>query len=168
MLALLQTEILAKMGHWETGFTEPSNENEPLVVLIVGVNGNGKTTSIAKIAKHLKQQGKRVLLGAADTYRAAAVEQLELWAQRIDVDIVKGQAKSDPAAVAFDTVTAGKARSADVVLLDTAGRLHTKTHLMQELQKVRRTCNKVVGGSPHINHLMTCCCVDDGSEEPNN
>ncbi len=121
----------------------------PRVILVVGVNGNGKTTSVAKLAKSYQNQGKKVLLAAADTFRAAAVEQLERWAHQLGVDIVKGAAKSDPASVAFDAVTAAKARQADVLIIDTAGRLHTKTNLMQELEKIKRSCHKVHAQSPH-------------------
>jgi fused signal recognition particle receptor len=117
--------------------------------MIVGVNGNGKTTATAKLAKRFQDAGKTVMMAAADTFRAAAVEQLETWAHRLQLDIVKGSPKSDPAAVAFDALTAAKARGADVVIVDTAGRLHTKTPLMQELEKIRRTCQKVVPSSPH-------------------
>lgn len=121
----------------------------PQVILVVGVNGNGKTTSVAKLAKLYQSQGKKVLLAAADTFRAAAVEQLERWAHKLGVDIVKGAAKSDPASVAFDAVTAAKARQADILIIDTAGRLHTKTNLMQELEKIKRSCHKVHASSPH-------------------
>lgn len=127
---------------------------EPLVILIVGVNGNGKTTSVAKLAKRFKDEGKKVLLAAADTYRAAAMEQLEMWAKRIDIDIVKGVTGSDPAAVVFDALTAAKARNADVVLIDTAGRLHTKTNLMQELEKMKRSCKKFSPTSPQETILV--------------
>ena len=119
------------------------------MILIVGVNGNGKTTSVAKLAKFYQNQGKKVLLAAADTFRAAAVEQLERWAHKLDIDIVKGASKSDPASVAFDAVTAAKARHSDILIIDTAGRLHTKTHLMQELEKIKRSCHKILPGSPH-------------------
>jgi fused signal recognition particle receptor len=122
---------------------------KPHVVMIVGVNGVGKTTSIGKIAAQYKQAGKKVLLGAADTYRAAATEQLEIWSQRAGVPIIKQGQNADPAAVAFDTVTAAKARGADIVLIDTAGRLHNKTQLMDELAKVKRVIGKVVDGAPH-------------------
>jgi fused signal recognition particle receptor len=126
----------------------------PYVVLIVGVNGNGKTTTCAKLAKRYQTLGYHPILGAADTFRAAAVEQLELWAGRIHVDLVKGQPKSDPSAVAFDTLQAARARGKEVVLIDTAGRLHTKTPLMQELEKVRRACNKAIPGAPHATYLV--------------
>lgn len=126
----------------------------PHVILVVGVNGNGKTTSIAKIAHRYQSAGKKVIVGAADTFRAAATEQLETWAQRAQVEIVKGSARSDPAAVAFDAVTAAKSRHADVVIIDTAGRLHTHIPLMQELDKIRRSCRKVVEHAPHETLLV--------------
>ncbi len=127
---------------------------EPLVMLIVGVNGSGKTTSIAKLAKRFQQEGKKVLLGAADTFRAAAIEQLSHWAERVGVDIVKSSPGSDPSAVAFDALTAAKARGVDVVLIDTAGRLQNKTDLMKELEKVRRVLTKVVPSAPHQTLLV--------------
>lgn len=126
----------------------------PTVVALVGVNGNGKTTSAAKLAKRWHDEGKGVLLAAADTYRAAAIEQLELWAERLAIPIVKGLPKSDPSAVVFDALSAGVARSSDVVIIDTAGRLHTKTPLMQELEKLKRTCAKVITGAPHETLLV--------------
>ena len=121
----------------------------PHVVMLVGVNGVGKTTSIGKIAHHYKRAGKRVLLGAADTFRAAATEQLDVWAQRAEVEIIKQYQGADPAAVAFDTLAAAKARDADVVLIDTAGRLHNQIGLMDELSKVRRVMDRQVPGAPH-------------------
>lgn len=126
----------------------------PYVLLIVGVNGNGKTTSVAKLAHLYQTQGKRVIVGAADTFRAAAIEQLETWAHRLKIDIVKGLPQCDPAAVAFDTLTAARARGADVAIIDTAGRLHTKTPLMQELEKIRRTCKKIHPDAPHETLLV--------------
>ena len=121
----------------------------PHVVMVVGVNGVGKTTSIGKIAWHYAQAGKRVLLGAADTFRAAATEQLDVWAGRAGVEIIKQYQGADPAAVAFDTLAAAKARDADVVLIDTAGRLHNQVGLMDELAKVRRVMDRQVAGAPH-------------------
>ncbi|MBE6903342.1 MAG: signal recognition particle-docking protein FtsY [Ruminococcaceae bacterium] len=115
---------------------------KPAVILVIGVNGVGKTTSIAKLANHFKSQGKKVILGAGDTFRAAAIEQLEIWAQRVGVDIVKHTEGSDPAAVIFDTVQAGKARGADCIICDTAGRLHNKKHLMDELAKISRVLDR--------------------------
>ncbi len=126
----------------------------PLVLLVVGANGNGKTTSIAKIAKRFSDEGKKVLLAAADTFRAAAVEQLELWAGRLKVEIVKGQHGADPAAVTFDALSKAVSKGHDVVIIDTAGRLHTKTDLMGELEKIRRSCDKVLPGSPHETLLV--------------
>ena len=123
--------------------------NQPHVVMVVGVNGVGKTTSIGKIAHHYKQAGKSVMLGAADTFRAAATEQLDVWAQRAGVEIVKQYQGADPAAVAFDTLAAAKARGTDVVLIDTAGRLHNQVGLMDELAKVRRVMDRQVEGAPH-------------------
>jgi fused signal recognition particle receptor len=124
--------------------------SKPTVILMVGVNGTGKTTTLGKLAWHLRQEfGLHVVLGAADTFRAAAVEQLEKWAQRADVDFVKGDQGADPGSVAFDAISAGVARGADVVLIDTAGRLHTKDHLMAELGKIRRVIAKQIPDAPH-------------------
>lgn len=127
---------------------EPS-KGQPLVILIVGVNGSGKTTSIAKLAKLFQKEGKKPLLVAADTFRAAAIDQLAIWAERLKIDIVKSKPGSDASAVVFDGLTAAKARGADVVLIDTAGRLQNKTALMQELEKIKRVCTKVIPDSPH-------------------
>jgi fused signal recognition particle receptor len=124
------------------------------VVLVVGVNGSGKTTSIAKMAHRWQRDGRRVLLAAADTYRAAAVEQLDIWANRVGVDIVKGPEGGDPGAVVFDTLQAARSRDKDTVIVDTAGRLHTQYNLMSELQKVRRVAEKNVPGAPHETLLV--------------
>jgi fused signal recognition particle receptor len=124
-------------------------EQKPAVVLIVGVNGSGKTTSIAKLGKRFTQEGKKVLLGAADTYRAAAVDQLEIWAGRLNLPIISGQQGGDAGAVAFDSVKSGEARGFDIVLIDTAGRLHTRFNLMEELKKVHRVVGKAMPGAPH-------------------
>jgi len=121
----------------------------PYVVLIVGVNGVGKTTTIGKLAHQFKQAGKQVLLGAADTFRAAAVDQLTIWSERVGVPIVKQPMGSDPAAVAFDTVQSAVARGSDLVLIDTAGRLHNKAHLMEELSKIKRVIQKTIPDAPH-------------------
>lgn len=126
----------------------------PHVILVVGVNGNGKTTSCAKLAKKYQDQGLQVIFGAADTYRAAAQEQLELWTQRLQIPIVKGKPKSDPSAVAFDTLESTKAKGLKVAIIDTAGRLHTKIDLMRELEKIKRACNKVLPGAPHETLLV--------------
>ncbi len=121
----------------------------PYVILVVGVNGVGKTTSIGKLASHFKKAGKSVLLGAADTFRAAAVEQLEIWAKRSAVQIISQGSNADPAAVAFDTVNSAVSKNMDVVLIDTAGRLHNKTNLMNELSKIKRVIQKVIPDAPH-------------------
>lgn len=123
-------------------------DRKPYVILVVGVNGVGKTTTIGKLAHMFKSQGKKVMLGAADTFRAAAVDQLDIWAQRAGVDIVKQKMGADPASVAFDTVKSAMAKGADVVLIDTAGRLHNRTDLMNELSKIRNVCGKAFPGAP--------------------
>lgn len=122
---------------------------KPYVIMIVGVNGVGKTTTIGKLASHLKAQGKKVVLGAADTFRAAAVDQLTIWAERAGVDIVKQGMGADPASVAFDTVKSAVAKDADVVIIDTAGRLHNRIDLMNELTKIRNVMRKVIPDAPH-------------------
>jgi fused signal recognition particle receptor len=135
----------------------PSNiakMSSPHVILIVGVNGNGKTTSIAKLAHHYKREGKKVLIAAADTFRAAAIDQLERWSVKTSATLVKGKPGSDPAAVVFDAIEAAKSRQYDIVLIDTAGRLHTKTDLMNELQKIYRVTGKACPGAPHETLLV--------------
>jgi fused signal recognition particle receptor len=122
---------------------------KPYVILVVGVNGVGKTTTIGKLSYNFKKAGKSVLLGAADTFRAAAVDQLTIWSERTEVPIVKQAMGSDPAAVAFDTVQSALSRNSDVVLIDTAGRLHNKAHLMEELSKIKRSVQKVIPSAPH-------------------
>jgi len=129
-------------------FETPSG-NKPYVILVVGVNGVGKTTTIGKLAYNFKKAGKSVLLGAADTFRAAAVDQLTVWSERVGVPIVKQGMGADPGAVAFDTVQSGVAKNADVVIIDTAGRLHNKIHLMDELGKINRVIKKVIPDAPH-------------------
>jgi fused signal recognition particle receptor len=121
----------------------------PTVIMVAGVNGAGKTTSIGKLTKHLANEGASVLLAAADTFRAAAAEQLTLWAERAGCEIVRGEAGSDPGAVAFDAIEAAGARGVDVVIVDTAGRLHTQQHLMDELRKVRKVIDRQAPGAPH-------------------
>jgi fused signal recognition particle receptor len=121
----------------------------PAVVMVVGVNGAGKTTTIGKLANRFLGEGRKVLLCAADTFRAAAIEQLEVWAQRANVDMIRQKTGADPSAVVFDSLQAAKARGVDYVIIDTAGRLHTKENLMAELDKMRRTCQRVLPGSPH-------------------
>jgi fused signal recognition particle receptor len=121
----------------------------PAVVMVVGVNGAGKTTTIGKLANRFLGEGRKVLLCAADTFRAAAIEQLDVWAQRAGVDMIRQKTGADPSAVVFDSLQAAKARGVDYVIIDTAGRLHTKENLMAELEKMRRTCQRVIPGSPH-------------------
>jgi fused signal recognition particle receptor len=128
--------------------------HQPAVVLLVGVNGSGKTTTAAKLGKQFRQQGKQVLLAAADTYRAAAVDQLQVWGERLDLPVIAGAPNADPGAVAFDAVQAGIARKADIVLIDTAGRLHTRYNLMEELKKVYRVVGKALPGAPHAVWLV--------------
>ena len=146
LVGLLREEIGALVGESVAPF---DFSKKPYVILVVGVNGVGKTTTIGKLAAMLKAQGKKVLLGAADTFRAAAVDQLTIWAERAGVDIVKQAMGSDPASVAYDTVQAAVARGADVVLIDTAGRLHNRIDLMNELTKIRNVIRKVVPDGPH-------------------
>ncbi|HJW91103.1 MAG TPA: signal recognition particle-docking protein FtsY [Anaerolineales bacterium] len=126
----------------------------PTVILVVGVNGSGKTTSIAKLGARFSRAGKRVLLGAADTYRAAAVDQLQIWAERVDLPVIAGQPNADPGAVAYDTVQSAQARGLDVAIIDTAGRLHTRYNLMEELKKVHRVVGKAMPGAPHAVWLV--------------
>lgn len=126
----------------------------PTVILIVGVNGSGKTTTIAKLGHRFDREGKRVLLGAADTYRAAAVDQLQVWADRLGLPVVAGQPEGDPGAVAYDSIQSGIARGSDIVMIDTAGRLHTRFNLMEELKKVHRVSAKALPGAPHAVWLV--------------
>lgn len=127
----------------------PKVTDPPAVIMVVGVNGAGKTTSIGKLTRRLQSEGRGVLLCAADTFRAAAIEQLEVWAQRTGADLIRQQSGADPSAVAFDAVQAAKARKIDYLIIDTAGRLHTKTNLMAELEKMRRTISRVIPSAPH-------------------
>lgn len=131
-----------------------SIQQNPHIILIVGVNGSGKTTSIAKLARNYKKEGKKVLIAACDTFRAAAMEQMHSWAKRIGVDLIQGKMQSDPSAVVFDALTSALAKNYDVVLIDTAGRLHTKTDLMKELEKIKRVCQKKITSSPHQTLLV--------------
>ena len=125
------------------------NVNEPYVIMVVGVNGVGKTTTIGKLAYKLKNAGLKVVLGAGDTFRAAAVDQISIWAERVGVEIVKQEMGSDPASVAFDTLQSAKAKNADVVIIDTAGRLHNKINLMNELTKIKNVMHKIIPNAPH-------------------
>lgn len=146
LVSLLRDEISKLVDGPEQLF---DFEKKPYVILVVGVNGVGKTTTIGKMAAYFKAQGKKVILGAADTFRAAAVDQLTIWAERAGVDIVKQSMGSDPASVAFDTVKAAVSRGADVVIVDTAGRLHNRVDLMNELTKIRNVMRKVIPDAPH-------------------
>ena len=143
---LLQQELLAILTAAER---PPQKVEPPEVLLVVGVNGTGKTTTIGKLASLLRSQGKSVLLAAADTFRAAAIEQLEIWGQRAGAEVIQTKPGGDPSAVLFDAVQAAKARGVDYVIVDTAGRLHTKTNLMAELEKMRRTSARLLPGAPH-------------------
>ena len=143
------SEILLENNIEDITDFETPTLNEPYVIMVVGVNGVGKTTTIGKLAHQFKNNGKNVVLGAADTFRAAAVEQLTIWSERVGVPIVKQQMGSDPASVAFDTLQSAKANNADVVLIDTAGRLHNKVNLMNELTKIKNVMQKVIPNAPH-------------------
>ncbi len=140
--------LLVDAASDQIGFQPPANK-KPYVILVVGVNGVGKTTTIGKLAHHYKEAGNEVILGAADTFRAAAVDQLTIWSERVGVPIVKQNMGSDPSAVAFDTIQSAIARKSDVVLIDTAGRLHNKAHLMDELNKIKRVIQKQLPDAPH-------------------
>ncbi|NCP21030.1 MAG: signal recognition particle-docking protein FtsY [Flavobacteriales bacterium CG03_land_8_20_14_0_80_35_15] len=149
---ILREEIAALLAMTNQGndveFTIPSDK-KPFVIMVVGVNGAGKTTTIGKLASQFKKQGKQVVLGAADTFRAAAIEQLQVWANRVGVPLIKQQMGSDPASVAFDTLTSAVKQQADVVIIDTAGRLHNKINLMTELTKIKKVMQKVIPEAPH-------------------
>jgi fused signal recognition particle receptor len=149
---ILREEIAGLLSETNTGnetdFTIPTNK-KPYVIMVVGVNGVGKTTTIGKLASQFKKRGFKVVLGAADTFRAAAIDQLQIWADRTGVPIVRQEMGSDPASVAFDTLKSAVSQNADVVIIDTAGRLHNKVNLMNELTKIKRVMQKVVGDAPH-------------------
>ena len=150
---ILREEIVALLTENNTGdendFVVPEGATRPYVIMVVGVNGVGKTTTIGKLAYQFKKNGLNVYLGAADTFRAAAVEQISIWGERVDVPVVKQKMGADPASVAFDTLSSAKANNADVVIIDTAGRLHNKVGLMNELTKIKKVMDKVVPGAPH-------------------
>ena len=150
---LLCDEITQMLADSENSVGEdfqlPEGEEKPYVIMVVGVNGVGKTTTIGKLAYQFKKAGNKVVLGAADTFRAAAIEQLEIWGERVGVPVVKQQMGSDPASVAFDTVKSAVAKEADVVIIDTAGRLHNKVGLMNELTKIKKVMQRVVPGAPN-------------------
>lgn len=149
---ILREEIAALLSETNSGDETDfsiANTQKPHVIMVVGVNGAGKTTTIGKLAHQFKQQGLKVVLGAADTFRAAAIDQLQVWADRVDIPIVKQNMGSDPASVAFDTLQSAVSSDADVVIIDTAGRLHNKVNLMNELTKIKRVMQKVVPNAPH-------------------
>jgi len=143
------TAMLEENGMDDEAEIDLPGDVKPYVIMVVGVNGVGKTTTIGKLAYKYKQAGKSVYLGAADTFRAAAIEQLEIWADRVDVPLVKQKMGSDPASVAYDAISSAKAHDADVVIIDTAGRLHNKLGLMNELGKIRKVMSRIVPGAPH-------------------
>lgn len=147
--AFIKEEILRILRSGEQSLSIDFTKTKPFVFMVVGVNGAGKTTTIGKIAHHYSSQKKKVLIGAADTFRAAAVEQLEIWANRVGADFIKQSKGSDPSAVAFDSIQAAKARNTDLVFIDTAGRLQTKVTLMEELKKVKRIIGRECPGAPH-------------------
>lgn len=149
----LKEEILQILSSTQVKAAKP-DADDPEVILVVGVNGTGKTTTIGKLAHALRANGNSVLLCAADTFRAAAIEQLEVWGQRTGVEVIKTKAGGDPSAVLFDALSAAKARNTDFLIVDTAGRLHTKTSLMHELEKMRRTAQKVIPSAPHETLLV--------------
>ena len=150
---ILREEIAGLLSETKTGEEEDFSipkDKKPYVIMVVGVNGAGKTTTIGKLASQFKNKGYKVVLGAADTFRAAAIDQLQVWADRVGVPIVKQQIGSDPASVAFDTLSSAIAQNADIVIIDTAGRLHNKINLMNELTKVKRVMQKVIPDTPHV------------------
>jgi fused signal recognition particle receptor len=163
LLAYLEECLVAETSHLSPLFAlQPS---APTVILIVGANGTGKTTSIAKIAKFYLEQKKTVMLAAADTFRAAAQEQIAAWAERLGIFVIRAKYNADPAAVAFDAVTAARARAVDVLLIDTAGRLENKEHLLRELEKLRRSCQKALPSSPHETLLVLDATIGQNGVE---
>ena len=152
LMRMMQEEImnlLVSPDREATTVEEELAKHQPYVVMVVGVNGVGKTTTVGKLAHQFKSSGKKVMLGAADTFRAGAIDQLQIWADRVDVPLVRQEMGSDPASVAFDTLQSAKAQACDIVFIDTAGRLHNKINLMNELSKVKRVMDKVVPEAPH-------------------
>lgn len=150
LIAALKEELIQRLD-------EPTPlkfDDQPTVILLVGVNGSGKTTSAAKLAKQLSDEGKSILLVAADTYRAAAIDQLKVWSEKVNVPLIAGQPGGDPGAAAYDGITAAIARKMDFVIIDTAGRLHTRYNLMEEIKKVHRVCGKALPGAPHASWLV--------------
>lgn len=153
---MINDEIKKIFSDTTSSFTEFSFDSpvKPFVIMVVGVNGVGKTTSIGKLAHNFRKAGKNVLIGSADTFRAAANDQLEIWARRAGVDIIQSSNNSDPASVAYDTIKSAAAKDVDVVIIDTAGRLHNKSHLMEELKKIKRVMKKVIPDAPHETFIV--------------
>lgn len=153
---MINDEIKKIFSDTTSSFTEFSFDSQvkPFVIMVVGVNGVGKTTSIGKLAHNFRKAGKNVLIGSADTFRAAANDQLEIWARRAGVDIIQSSNNSDPASVAYDTIKSAAAKDVDVVIIDTAGRLHNKSHLMEELKKIKRVMKKVIPDAPHETFIV--------------
>lgn len=158
----VKKEILRLLIESSANNAKIRKEEFPKVIIVVGINGVGKTTTVAKLAYYYKQQNKKVIIGAADTYRAAAVDQLKIWGQRIGIDVIAGSVKADPASVSYDAVKAGLSCDADVIIVDTAGRLHNKVNLMRELTKIKKT---VLNLAPNANHEI--CLVLDGNTGQN-
>ena len=177
VLEALKTEMRQLLGDRARtilSLVEPSELNtRPVIIIVVGVNGSGKTTSIAKLTHYLNQDGYSVILGAADTFRPAAIDQLRIWSERLKADIVAHQPGGDSAAVVFDTIQAAQARNVDAVIIDTAGRLHTKSNLMEELKKVRRTIFRLDESAPHLTLLVLDATIGQNgllvvsSDDPN-
>lgn len=167
LLEGIKAELLLQMTSSQSDTSHPVSIPvlAPHIILIVGANGHGKTTTIAKLAHYYKQLGKKVVVAGADTFRAAAQEQLATWAARLEIDIIKGTYNADPAAVAFDAIQAAISRKADILLIDTAGRLENKTNLMKELEKIRRTCGKALPGAPHDTFLILDATIGQNSLE---
>ena len=152
LMRMMQEEIMNLLVSPDSEATKAEEEltkHQPYVVMVVGVNGVGKTTTVGKLAHQFKSSGKKVMLGAADTFRAGAIDQLQIWADRVDVPLVRQEMGSDPASVAFDTLQSAKAQACDIVFIDTAGRLHNKINLMNELSKVKRVMDKIIPKAPH-------------------
>ena len=163
ILACLEETLSKEMGGYN--FELAQNPDGPTVILVIGANGSGKTTTIAKLAHSFVSEKKTVLLAAADTFRAAAQEQLAVWGERLNVNVIKAANLADPAAVAFDAITAAKSRGVDVLIIDTAGRLENKQHLLRELEKVKKSCQKALPGSPHETLLVLDATIGQNGVE---
>ena len=168
-IASLQTDMKTLLSSCEQELII-SPDKKPFLILVVGINGSGKTTTIGKLAQQLKQQGKNVMLAAGDTFRAAAIEQLQIWGERNQIPVISQQSGADPASVIYDAFEAAKARGADVLIADTAGRLHTQTNLMSELQKIKRVIQKLDPQAPHEILLVLDASIGQNalSQKPSN